>query len=438
VTPEDGLLGAPYRAVRVVRAPQDGPWPGTLVSSATGESVVLVDAAVLGPDWWGWQPTPGAHVVAPIDLVRRPDGHDVALPVIAERLDDFLRRRSVGAPLSDGECVTLAVSVLRGCAQVAGHPEVTGEWWLDADGMPLLATDASERGAFAAAAELLRAVPADRRLRGAWDAAIAAITADRVTAVELEDAEDALFAAADAEPLLTTTLSPRRAAEVRAEQLLAAPVDEPPERSAWQRLLGHADSDLADTVSRATTAVWRRWRTRTGSRRAPLLVGGAAAAIVLVGGALWPSAGGVATGQHAAPTGAQSAGPPAGRAPTTSGDGASGAADDGGSPPAADGETARATALDAVTATLLDRRAGCGDDQACLAGVLSDPGAELPPGAIDLPAPDRVVTLLDDFGGVAVLRVDAVDGSVAGQLLVVTRRNGEWLLRDVQDVAQQP
>ena len=59
-------------------------------------------------------------------------------------------------------------------------------------------------------------------------------------------------------------------------------------------------------------------------------------------------------------------------------------------------------------------------------------------GAIDLPSGERQVALLDDFGDIAVLRVDAGDGTVASQMVVIVRRNEKWLLRDVSDVAQQP
>ena len=58
-------------------------------------------------------------------------------------------------------------------------------------------------------------------------------------------------------------------------------------------------------------------------------------------------------------------------------------------------------------------------------------------GPIDAPREERTIALLDHFGGVAVLRVDAADGA-ATQLVVIERRDDEWLLRDVHDAAQQP
>ena len=45
------------------------------------------------------------------------------------------------------------------------------------------------------------------------------------------------------------------------------------------------------------------------------------------------------------------------------------------------------------------------------------------------------MTLLDEFGGAAVLRAEAAGGTP--QLVVIVRADGRWLLRDVYDVAQQ-
>jgi hypothetical protein len=64
--------------------------------------------------------------------------------------------------------------------------------------------------------------------------------------------------------------------------------------------------------------------------------------------------------------------------------------------------------------------------------------APLTGGAVDRRATGRTVTLLDDFGDIAVLRVDASDASIPSQMVVILRRDEKWLLRDVSDVAQQP
>jgi hypothetical protein len=418
--------------VRTVRAPEDGPWPGVLVRAVTSETRVLVDAAVLGVDWNGWDAAPGGHVLSPLDLVRRVDGHDVVLPVCAEPLDTFLRRRASRAPLSTGEAMTLAVSVLRGRMELAQTPAITGEWWLDAAGRPLLATDVSARSAFGAAAEALASVALDGHAGRVWDAALRAISAERLSIRELLDAEDALFALAEPEPLATTTPSPRNAADAAlASRDVSPAVAADPPRTAWQSLIGHVDADLADTVSRVTTSVWRRARaTNRPRRRAPWLVGGAVAAAVLAGGALWPAAGDDLTVTPSSPPTPPTA--PVPPSATNSGTPSASAEHDPHPEPTGPADLA------AVGAELLDARAACGEDDVCLSEVVADPSTPLGGGAIDLPPAERTVTLLDDFGDVAVLRVDAIDASLPAQLTVLMRSDEKWLLRDVHDVAQQP
>ena len=94
--------------------------------------------------------------------------------------------------------------------------------------------------------------------------------------------------------------------------------------------------------------------------------------------------------------------------------------------------------LAAVTSDLLAQRTACAGDGACLAGIMEDPTAVTAAGAIDLPTDQRTVTLLDDFGGAAVLRVEPVTAGPVVQLVLVIRTDGKWLLRDVHDIAEQP
>lgn len=438
VTIDDDALRGLYRAVRVIRAREDGPWPGVLVQTGAGETRVLVDVDSVGPQWHGWSAAPDGHVLAPLDLSRRVDGHDIVLPVCVERLDEFVRRRAARLPLTPGEAVTLGVSVLRGCAELVATPDVPGEWWLDDAGRPVLATDASSRRAVEAAVDVLDRVSVDAAMQRTWDTAIRALTAERLSVLELTAGEDALFALAAPEPLTTVTLAPRSAGEgaaavretARDDQVVIA---EPP-RSMWHALVAGVDDDLADTVSRATTAVWRRLRPtgqdgRRGGRRAPWLVGAAVAVVVLVGGALWPTASGVAT--------AGSPGPAASPDATPMPEAASAPEATGGAQLPVQTEDPMPD-LAAVTSALLDQRLACGADQACLAAVIVTPASVVSDGVIGLPPVERSVTLLDDFGDLAVLRVDARDTSHGSQLVVIIRQDEKWLLRDVHDVAQQP
>ncbi|WP_203579491.1 hypothetical protein [Microbacterium hibisci] len=453
MTTDDTALGRPYREIRSVRAREDGPWAGLLVRTSGGARV-LVDAETVGPDWAGWDAPADGHVLAPLDVARHPAGHHVVLPVCTERVEDFVRRRAGRMPLSLGEAVTLAVSLLRGCGQLALAPETQGEWWLDDSGRPVLATDAASRRARDEAASVLNLVAVEPHAQRTWGTALRALEAERLSVHELTAAEEALFAIATPEPLSTVILSPRSASESAAGTEAAARTSsshaaDPAPSSMWRALIAGVDDDLADTVSRATTAVWRGLRRRESPaaerrrRRAPWLVGGTVAAAVLTGGALWPAAGGVATEDSPAASVQTGAEPPASRAAPTGEAESDAPSDTDATAPSAEAESEASsggeapTDLARVTEALLDVRLACAADAACLTGVVVDPAA-LAPGAVDLPAAQRTVTLLDEFGDLAVLRLDPQDASSTPQMIVILLRDGKWLLRDVYDVAQQP
>ena len=107
-----------YRVVRLLGT--EFPWAGALVCGPAGATAVAVDAAVLGDAWWGWRASPSGHILGPIDLLRRTDGHDVLLPVCTELLSEFLDRHP---DLTAGEGVTVAVSLLRGVGEIRDSAE---------------------------------------------------------------------------------------------------------------------------------------------------------------------------------------------------------------------------------------------------------------------------------------------------------------------------
>lgn len=426
-TADDRLL-APYRAVRRVSAGDDGPWSGLLVRLESGESRVLVDAHGFEPGWAGWTAPADGHVLAPLDVVRRSDGHDLMLPMCVERVADFLARRATGrVPLTAGETVTLGVSLVRGFGACDGGG--TGEWWLTDAGRPVFAAGASARDGAAHTVELLATLIDGSACAGAVAAAVDVLRGDRVTARDLRDAEDALFALAPPEPLATSLLGSRAAREVVAyDRAPIAALDDAARSRTWvDALARQVDADLADAFSQATTGLWRRLRTpRPGARR-PWLLATAAAAVVLVAGLLWPTG---ADGPATADAGSERVAGSATVAPSASADPAADSA-------APDTAVAAPADLVAVTDRLLIARTACAGDTSCLGDVLVDPASVFPPGAIDLEPTLRTTTLLDDFGGVAVLRVDATETAVDAQLVVIIRHDDRWLLRDVHAV-QQP
>lgn len=400
----------------------------------SGERVVMVDATLLGDDWRGWDAATDGHVLSALDISRRAGGHDVALPVCTERVADFIARRRVGgASLAAGEVVTVGVSLLRGCAELLDRPQESGEWWLTEAGRPVLAADASDRGVVEGAAALLAEVSAWAPDPIAWADAVAAITAARPTRDDIERAEHGLFRVADALPLATAPSISRTARELAAvDRPDAIPADEPARTGLWHALARHVDSDLADLVSRTTTSIWRGARASEGSRKRPWVVAGAAAAAVLAVGLMWPTGGlGAATADTSEPNegGAQ----PTPEVSTSVADEQTGEPQP--TPVASEVATTEAAA---AAGDLLDRRRACDGEEACLREVMLDPAATVSAGPIDLPADQRSIVLLDDFGGVAVLRVDAAARDQESQLVVIARIDGEWLLRDVHDTAQQP
>ena len=100
------------------------------------------------------------------------------------------------------------------------------------------------------------------------------------------------------------------------------------------------------------------------------------------------------------------------------------------------------TSVDLVTAvgSLLETRREClaGGAPGCLTGILEDPSRPTVPGIVDAPTAEHTLTLLDDFGAVAVLRADPVAAGPSAQLVTVVRHDDRWLLRDVHDITQQP
>lgn len=409
-------LSAPITALRRVTAGRDCPWDGTLVR--LGErGGVLVDVDDLGDDWPGWRARDDGHLVAALDVVRRDDGHDAFLPALRDRLHEALARRGGGGALSDGEAVTVGVSALRAVAELAdlGH-ESNGEWWVTADGRPVLALGVGDVSARAASAELLDELSAAPR-RAHWAEVADAIAEPDAPQRVLLRLEETLFAISAPAPLATEGIGPRPARSIAAADDASSAGDERAATPWFAALARHVDADLADTVSEVATDLWRR--ARKPRRRRPWLVAAVVGGTVVAGGLLWPGGPGSPAVAEPAVTKIASVAPIPPAVAATQDD--------------ADGETP--SGLDEVAAVLLDARNACSGSSECLADVMQDPMLTVPAGPVDLPADQRTVTLLDDLGGVAVLRVDGND--TASQLVVIAELDGRWLLRDVHDVAQQ-
>ena len=437
--PADDPLLAAYRIIRRLDAPAEAPWPALLAHDDAGP-LLLVDVPALGGDWPGWRASRDGHLVGASDLVRRADGHYAAFPPFGDRIDDFLTRRG-DAALTDGECLTLTVSGLRGLAEAGFLPPGPrgGGWWLSDAGRPVFAFHGEGESIAEATRMLLEDVRAlaSPRLAAVIEEAIDVAAEPTRLARSLPRLEEALFAVASPEPLATTVFAPRRARAAAAADEGAVRNREAPEPTLLSRLAVHVDADLADAFSQATTAVWRRLRTRGApSRRKPLIVAGLIAGAVLTGGLLWPSGGPATAG--GAPAASPTAAGASASAATTEVTASDAPASDAPAPDAAGNPGAAEPAgLEATLDGLLTSRASCTDD-GCRAALQESPTASFAAGVIDLPRTSRAVTLLDEFGGAAVLRVDAAAGDQPSQLVVIVRRDETWVLRDVYDVQEHP
>ncbi len=435
----DPLLDA-YRLIRRVDSPLETPWPGTLAHHDIAGTVLLVEVDALGENWPGWLADADGHILAPADVVRTSDGHLISLTPCTERLEEFLRRREE-TPLTDGERITLAVSMVRGMADASRLPDSidsSGEWWLTEGGRPMFALTRVGRPIRDVTHDVLAALEerAGRHLGGVI-AEVVETTADSARLSRNHARlEQALFAVGTPEPLATTVFAPRRARE-------AALSHRPPsfeevaygDETLVGRLARHVDADLADAFSQATTALWRRFRAeRPHSRRRPLAVAGLVAGAVVAAGLMWP-VGGPATAQPDRPSASASAEDQASTEPSAN---QTPAPADAESSVSTDAAPTVASGLEQVLDDLLTVRAGCQEDPTCLSGVVEESSGALPPGPLDLAAADREIALVDDFGGAAVLRVTSVADEGDVQLVVIVRQDEKWLIRDVHDVADQP
>lgn len=407
--------------------PPDSPFEGVLARTPEGTTVVLVDRDRLR-DWPAWRMPAGGHVLAPVDVVRRADGHDIVLPAVSDRLDRLLARRAgAGASASDGESLTVAVSVLRGVV-LAISEEIeaeTASWWVTSGGMPVLVCGVGDGDVLHASDGVLSMLAdgvRDPRLRNALDEVRGAVATPRTLARDADRWEDALFDVAEPEALVTEVIGPPRARPLPsvADSEIADSEIAEARRPWWSGIAFAADAVLTDAASDFLHRTRARMRVRSGGKARPILWAGGLAAVVLGVGLSWPdvptpsAAVGVETSTPAAPAGiATPASSPAAEQPVETGGAAIDAAE--------------------ALAALLEARDACSDTP-CRVDLQEDAGEQLPAGAID--APERTIALLDDFGGLAVLRVDAPD--VRSQLVTVVTTDRGWRIRDAFDVADPP
>lgn len=472
------LLPGAHRVVRTLDA-KEGPFAGTLVTQGDGVAV-RVDAVALG-GWVGWRFSGAEHVAAPIDVCRRRGGHDALLPWCTDRVLGFLVRRTAeGGALAPGECSTLVISLLRGLDELGeGVDGVrSGVWWLTDGGRPMFVfgdgPDARE-GAVEVI-QRLREQCTDKVLRralGAVEEGLGKALAQPRLPRRLTDAwEQELLSVAAPQPLERSSHAPERARDVAravAARDLVAP-------SSGQRLradragtrnprratdgggfIHGAVEDFLGVIRILVRGIRKMIPERRTAgvpeaagadargrlRRRSFMIAGAAAAIVLVGGLLWPS--GDAPSQASDATGGKPSAVPSHERkaeeethPTTDAGG-----DKKVEPDSAAGDPV--AAVSGLLKTIAECRAA--GDAECAGGVAAgsvgvmDALATVEPGS-------STAEVVDVYGDVAVMRLSggAREGDVEGgrvgaspqAMLVLVRADEKWLVRDVYDVADQP
>lgn len=409
----------PLRAL----ARHEAPFPGMLLSGP--RRLVWVDAA----HWEShpaWRARPDGHVLAPLDAGRRPEGDGILIPHCTMRTREWLDGR---LRIGDGEAVTLGVSVLRGAVEAEELDAAAGEWWLTDDGRPVLAlaADATSPRWRDSSARLLDDLA--RRSSSPAARAVSALAAAISGPAPLTGAagalEASLFAVATPVPLATDVPQRARAASIHRAS--------PPEAGHDSRPLGvelvtrFVDAEWAERIREAARSLRARRRRadatqerRRGTpRRGALVAAAAAAVIVLAAGLMWPQ--GSAT--SAAPSQPHPAAPVVGddlpSSPTA---------------PATRSPSAGPADLRSIAGDLMGRFSTCAA-VGCPATVVERVDLRVPDGPVLASDDQREIDLVEDYGGVAVLRIRAEGRS---QLVVIVRADDSWLVRDVFDAADQP
>lgn len=348
--------------------------------------------------------------------------------VLVEPFEAYLDRRSRSdLPFAQGEIVTVAVALLRGCRRVTGA--FSGVlWWLRSDGCPIVREEAEGPDAVAATADTLERVaaiasdePAREILARARESVLTSPPRD------WESLERQLFQYAEPVPLVLGPLTP-----VDREP---RPARTPDTVGSVPRVLALVDADLADAVREALRDVRERWRS---SRAVRLGTTGAVGALVVVAAVLlWPqsedaraSDPGVLSGGVSRIT--ASAGEPTTATAPTAAPSISAGADASPAPPRSSDAPPSEDPVEAARALFaaVDR---CAGDAACVTSfteVSAGLREPLPPGSADAD-----IELIDDFGGVFVVRL-TVESTV--HYVTVVRQKDRWLVRAVGTSADQP
>ncbi len=434
---DDPLLIAftPLRRVTT----RESPYAGTLVRSPAGVHL-LIDPEKVPAGELFWTPQEDTHVLRALDVVHMGTSRSEAaagalVEACREPLETYLEsRESRRSPLTEPECATIMISLLRGAYELraAAGKDLGGAWWLSGSARPVFALGPGAEPARESACRILNRLPLDDARGGSVrDAIVAVLRADDHRAGGFDACERAVFEWVEPGPLrpsseapATVRLVPSPAvveAHLRAESRVVPP-DEP---GAFDRLVRGGDGGWHETLADVAASARGALRSfRRGPRagrpvgRGRLVIGAVAVGVVL------------AIAVTVLAPDARSA--PAESAPT--GDAIS--PDTGETASSSSRLEADAPDLPRVAGVILDAMSTCAGDAACVGTVAERGDVAFATGAAAAPAALRTLHLVDEYGDVAVVRAEA-DG-FPPQLVVIARHDDRWLLREVLDLTQQP
>lgn len=315
------------------------------------------------------------------------------------------RRRRSALVLTAGEAATLAIGVLRGCG-AAPSRAARAQWHLTAEGRPVLVDDPDGDDLLSATVavldQLARLVHADVqpgfiRLRDG------VLTAPPRTWDALEAR---LLAVVEPQPVVLGPLTPVR---TDAPQ---APGQRP------------TDADATTLLDGVRAAMGQR-----RMQRIAVVCGTVATAVAVVGFTVTTPQSDSASSTSAtspAPTAVQSSPPASDATPSLSPSPAPGA--ESPAPPSPSSEPDVRVAASTVLQSLAD----C-TDEACASSFREHPSNAIEPAPLD--PRESELDVIDDFGGLAVVRLTRSDRR---QYVTLIREKDRWLVRSVEDVADQP
>lgn len=329
----------------------------------------------------------------------------------AEPFVAYLHRRGASATaLTPGEVVTAAVGLLRGCRRATDRSGGSA-WWLTAEGRPVVVAEPSAPDVVTATADSLgrlAALTPDPTTRDLVDRARAAVSTRPPR--EWDAVERRLFSHADPKPLVLGPLTP-----VVVDQSPTVP--SAPARNPFALL----DDELGDAMRRSLIDLRERWGSSSPFRAT--VVGMGVAAAVLVGAAVFlPGTADPVPVASATPGVSRTALPTATVVPRPS----------AASPWPVDDRVPLSDDMVVVARRLFAEIALCPDD-ACRSTFDEPSTFGREPLLPD--AEHAEITLLEDFGGVTVVRI--ADASTT-QYVTLVRQNDRWLVRAVETVADQP